>query len=147
MSALAAVRVVLVARGTIKKTSYPLAAGAKAWEGGIACYDTGAAGSVKQGAVSTTLVPIGCFLASYDNTAGGSTVPIGVELFHEKEVSYWDSVTGGGAITIANLFQTVYLASDHELTTVSTGASAFGRVFAFGPQGYPSGVGVCEANY
>jgi hypothetical protein len=142
MSALSAARAQLVFRGTIKKLTYPLAAGATAWEGGLACIDTSAYGSVKQGQVSTTLIPIGWFIQSVNNSAGGSTVPVGVELFTEKDISYWDSVTGAGAITSANLFQPVYIADDHTLTTVSTGASEFGRVWAISPQGYPNAVGV-----
>lgn len=140
MAALTAAFLVLAPFITIKKTVYPLAAGAKAFDGGMACYDTAAAGAVKQGAVSTTLKPLGKFLQTIDNTAGGSAVPIGVELDKEAECRVWDSVTGGGAITAANLFQTVYIASDHELTTVSTGASPYGIVMGFSPQGYPNGV-------
>lgn len=142
MAALTAARTILVPKGTVKKTTFPLKAGAKVWEGGIACIDTADAGWVKNAAVSTTLKAIGRWLNSVDNSAGGATVPVGVELSREIELEYWDSVTGAGAITIANLFATVYIASDHELTTVSTGASAYGVVWAIGPQGYPAGVGV-----
>ena len=142
MSALTAARVILVSPGAIKNVTYPLAAGAKAFENGMACYDTSAYGAVVRGAVSTTLVPIGTFTGTFDNSAGGATVPIGIELFKEHQLTYWDSVTGGGAITIANLFQLVYIADDHTLTTVSTGASAFGRVWWVSPPGYPAGVGV-----
>jgi hypothetical protein len=146
MPALTAARVVLVPTGTIKKVTYPLAIGAKAFQNALACIDTGAVGSVKQGAVSTTLKPIGFFVDSLDNTSGAATVPIGVELFQEKSVQYWDSVTGAGAITVANLFQDVYIASDHELTTVATGASVYGKVWAISPSGYPGGVGVVPAS-
>lgn len=147
MSALTAARVVTVPRGTIKRLTLPLKAGSKAEENGLCCIDTASAGSVTQGAVSTTLKPIGWFTQTVDNTAGGTTVPVGVELFVEREVQYWDSVTGGGAITAANLFQDVYIASDHELTTVSTGASVYGKVWTFSPQGYPNAVGVVAAAF
>lgn len=146
MSALAAARVVLVARGTLKKATFPLKAGSKAFEGGMACYDTASAGSVTQGAVSTTLVPIGLWIDTKDNSAGGSTVPIGVDLNREHFIEYWDSVTGGGAVTISNLFADVYIADDHTVTTVSSGASKYGKVWAVSPQGYPGAVGV-EAVY
>lgn len=142
MSALTAARVGLALQQKIKTIAYPLATGAKAWENGVVCYDTGAYGSVKQGAVSTTLVPIGLFRGSFDNTAGSATVPIGVELFTEKDVTWYDSVTGAGAITIANLFQPVYLASDHEVTTVTTGASQAGRVYSINMGNYPGAIGV-----
>lgn len=143
MGALTAARVSLVGRGTIKKATFPLGAGApKAWDGAMACIDTANVGAVWPGKVATTLKAIGEFQQTVDNSAGGTTVPIGVELFRERELKYWDSVTGGGAITIANLFQTVYIASDHEVTTVSTGASIYGIVWAVGPQGAPGAVGV-----
>lgn len=142
MSALTGTRVVLVGEATIKRASFPLAAGAKAFEGGLACIDTGAYGALKQGAVSTTLIPVGWWMANLDNTAGGSSVPIGVELFKEHFLSYWDSVASGGTVTAANLFQPLYIASDHELTTTSTGASIAGRLWKFGAAGYPSALGI-----
>lgn len=142
MSALTAARQGLAFRQKIKTIAYPLAVGAKAWDNGMACYDTGAFGSVKQGAVSTTLVPIGQFRGSVDNTSGSTTVPVGVELNEEKEILWWDSVTGSGAVTIANLFQTVYIASDHEVTATSTGASVAGRVFSINMGNYPGAIGV-----
>lgn len=146
MSALTAARTQLVLRGTIKKITYPLAIGATAWEGGLCCIDTNAYGAVKQGQVSTTLKAIGWFLNSVNNSAGAATVPVGVELFTEKDISYWDSATGAGAITSANLFQPVYIVDDHTLTTVATGASEAGRVWTVSPQGYPNGVGIEAAS-
>jgi hypothetical protein len=142
MAALTAARVVTVPIGTIKKATFPLKAGHKVWQNGMACIDTASAGSVVEGAVSTTLKPIGKFVDSVDNSAGGATVPVGVELTRERQLEYWDSVTGAGAITTANLFSSVYIADDHTLTTVSTGASAYGIVWAISPQGYPGAVGV-----
>lgn len=138
MAALAAARVTLVPKVTIKKTSYPLGLNKTAYEGGMACIDTATAGAVWPGAVSATLKPIGKFLNTV--TTVGTALPVGVELSQEADCEVWDSVTGGGAITIANLFATVYIASDHELTTVSTGASAYGIVMGISPQGYPGGV-------
>jgi hypothetical protein len=142
MAALTGTRVLLVQPGKIKSGTFPLAVAAKAFEGGMACFDTAAYGALKQGAVSTTLQAIGRFSQNVDNTAGGANVPVGVVLDREHDIEYWDSVGGGGAITIANLFQPVYIASDHELTTVATGASIYGRVWLVGPQGYPGGIGV-----
>lgn len=142
MAALTAERAILVATRSIRRATFPLKAGSKAFANGLACYDTASAGTVTQGATSTTLIPIGRFLSSFDNTAGGSSVPIGVMLDREHLVSYWDSVTGGGAITIANLFQTVFITTDHEFTTVSTGASKGGIVWDVSPAGYPGGIGI-----
>jgi hypothetical protein len=142
MSALTAARVVLVEDGTIKKFVAPLKAGSTAWEGGVACIDSASTGSVTQGAVSTTLLPIGKFIQSVNNSAGGTTLPVGIELQRERNLTYLDSVTGGNAVTSANLFQKVYLTSDHELSTSSSGNSKAGLVWAVGPQGYPAAVGV-----
>jgi hypothetical protein len=144
MAALTAPRVQLLFRETIKKVVYPLAAGASAWENGMACIDTAAAGVVKPGAVSTTLIRIGLFTQSV--TAGGTAVPVGVELDEEITIDWFDSVSSGGTVTIANLFQTLFIASDHEVTTTSTGASKAGIMWAlggaFGGQGYPGAIGV-----
>jgi hypothetical protein len=145
MAKLTAARVVLVPRGKLKKASFPLGYGVtagQAWENGMACIDTANLGAVWAASVSTTLKPIGKFIESKDNSAGGATIPIGVELTRERDLEYWDSVTGAGSITIANLFQTLYIASDHELTTSSSGASIYGVMWTFSPQGYPNGVGV-----
>jgi hypothetical protein len=144
MSALTAARVQLVFKGTIKKTTYPLKTGATAWAGGIAAIDTANPGYVFPFAAGTTTTkPIGWFLDSVNNSAGGTTVPIGVELFREHDVTYYDSVTGAGAVTAANLFQTLYGASDHEVTTSSSGsAPVAGVMLGFGPQGYPNAIGV-----
>jgi hypothetical protein len=142
MAALTAARTVLVARGTIKKATFPLATGQKVWANGLCVIDSANLGAVYKGVSgSTTLKPIGWFLDSYDNTSGGTTVPIGVELFREREISYWDAA-GTGAPTASNLFGTVYISSDHELFTTSSGNSAFGLMWVYGIQGYPNAIGV-----
>jgi hypothetical protein len=142
MAALTAARVILVPGGTIKRITAPLAAGAKVWENGMACVDPSNPGSFNKGGLTTTQKGVGKFTQSVDNSAGGTTVPVGVELTREHVLEYWDSVTGAGAITTANLYQEVYIASDHELTTVSSGAAPYGYVWTIGPQGYPNAVGV-----
>jgi hypothetical protein len=144
MAILTGPRVTLVPSGTIKKGTFPLGIAAlKAWDGAMACIDTANLGAVWPGKVSTTQKAVGTFLETKDNSLNVSTtIPIGVELYRERELHYWDSVTGAGAITIANLFQVVYIASDHEVTTVATGASIYGLVWTVNPQGAPGAVGV-----
>jgi hypothetical protein len=142
MADLLTTRVVLVPTGTIKKTTFPLIAGGKATEGCIVGYDTGAYGSIKgTGLTAATFVPIGWALQTIDNSANGANVACGVELQEEANISYWDSVTGAGAITIANLFQSVYVLDNHTLTTTAGGSIA-GRVFSISPGGYPGAVGI-----
>jgi hypothetical protein len=108
----------------------PLPAGQVAYEGGIACIDTANLGGVYRGATgSTTLVPIGWFTETVDNSAGGVSVPVGVRLNREVRLSYWDSVTGANAVTSAKVGGTAYIADDHTLTMSSTTASKAGRVW------------------
>jgi hypothetical protein len=150
VGALTAARVVLVGGGRAVRTgglkSARLAAGAVAWDGGIACIDTAAPGGLVPAGPSTTLRPVGTFTRSVDNSASGTPVGVGIEFFRERWIAYWDSVTGAGAITLADLYSTVFLASDHELTTDPTGASPYGVVWELFPLGYPTGIGV-EAVY
>lgn len=141
MADLTTTRVVTVRSKTIDKIVYPLGAAQKAVSGCIACIDTARPGYIWSPTVITTEKAIGWFNANVDNTAGGSgALGVGVELFRERLCQIWDSVTGGGAITAANLFQLVYMASNHELTTVATGASAYGIVWDVAPQGYAGGI-------
>lgn len=146
MSALTAARIVGSLRAPIKKVTYPLAAGATAWENGIACIDTSAAGALKQGAASTTLIRVGLFTQSVNNSAGGTIVPVGVDLDEEIWIDWFDPA-GSGTPTIANLFQMMYLASDHEVTTTSSGNSKAGIMWALGGTfgiglNYPGAIGV-----
>lgn len=134
MSGLIAARATLVARGAAKRIGGlqgRLGPGLKAFEGGLACIDSANPGVIVVAGISTTLKPIGIFQHDADNSAGSGTMGVGIEFFREKELYYWDSVGGPGAITVADLYQTVYIASDHELTTVSTGASPYGIVWTF----------------
>lgn len=147
MAALTAARVQGTFRATIKKIVYPLGIAATAWENGVACIDSANLGAVWPGKVATTLTRIGLFTQSVNNSAGGTTVPVGVELDEELDIVWLDSVASGGTVTIANLFQVLYLASDHEVTTTSTGASKAGIMWALGGTfglglNYPGAIGV-----
>ena len=143
MSALTATRVVLVGQGTIKKTSYPLAAGEKVFKNGMVAYDTARPGAMYKAASGVaTFVPFGWALEDVDNSAGSAAIPCGVELFREHPIQYWDSVTGANALTAGNLFDDAYIFSDHELTKNSGTVSKYGKVLAFSPQGYPNAIGV-----
>ena len=62
MAALTGIRYANVLQKTIKRVVFPLALNQTAWEGGIACYDTSAYGSMKTAVSgSATLVPIGWY--------------------------------------------------------------------------------------
>lgn len=129
MADLTTARITAAPTGAVKVMSFPLPAGQKAIEGTPACMDSAALGGVYPVSASTaTQTAIGRFIESVDNTAGGSAVPVGVELNREIQLSYWDSVTGGNAVTSNDIFRTVYFASNHELTRAS-GNPAAGRVW------------------
>lgn len=115
---------------TIKKLRLPLGAAVKAWKGAKACGDT-SVGNVVPAKASTTLVALGNFAETVDNTAGGAgAVLVDVDLDKEIVCRWFASATGGGAVTIANLWQDVYWLDSQTVTTVSTGASKAGRVWA-----------------
>lgn len=116
-------------RRALNVVSLPLPTSYTATEGGMACLDTASAGAVYPGASGTsTLIPIGKFTQTLANTSGGN-LPVQVELTVEVWCRNWDSVTGAGAITIANQLQEVYIASDHEVTTTSGSNGKAGRVW------------------
>lgn len=147
MSALTAARVVGSLRAPIKKITYPLVAGGTAWGGGIACINTAALGSVTNGQSGVaTLIRIGLFINNVNNSAGGAAVPVGVDLDEEIMLDWFDAA-GTGTPTIANLFQMMYIASDHEVTTTTTSNSKAGIMWALGGTfgiglNYPGAIGV-----
>jgi hypothetical protein len=114
----------------ISTIALPLASGQKVYQGGAACYDSGALGAVKKAATgSTTLVPIGEFAESADNTSGGAP-NVNVRLQHPINAAWYDNVTGGNAVTMAtNGFGLCYWADDHTVTASSSSASPAGRVW------------------
>lgn len=113
---------------TLKTVSLPLAT-QTVYQGGIACYDTGALGSVKKGASgSATLVKIGEFAENADNS-GGNAPRVLVKLDREVFAQWYDNSTGGNALTTSNIFGLAYIADDHTVTSSSSGNSVAGRVW------------------
>jgi len=130
MAALIASRVATTPCGAVPGMSMPLPAGQKAFAGGIACFDSGNPGGVYRAAGgNANLSPIGWFTEDVDNTSGGAAVPVGVQFNREIQLSYWDSATGAGAITTANLGSTAYLLDDHSLTITAGSNSKAGRIW------------------
>ena len=102
-------------------------AGQKAYQGGVACMDTGAY-TIKPGASgNASLIPIGEFAQSYDNSAGTGTIYVLVELAKEVPVDWYENASAGAAVV--NLFTTCYLLDDHTVTNSSSGNSEAGRVW------------------
>jgi hypothetical protein len=108
--------------------SLPLTSGQKVYQGGMACYDTAATGGLKKGAVSTTLVRIGDFAESADNTSGGAP-NVNVRLEIERFGTWYDNVTGAGAVIASDIFGLAYIVDDHTVTRTSTGASVAGLIW------------------
>jgi hypothetical protein len=113
-----------------KNIPLPLAAAATAWQGGIACLDTSAQDVTPGAAGSTTLIKVGEFAESFDNSAGTATTTVMVSLDRELVLRWYDSVTGGNAVTASNLFSVCYIADDHTATMSSASNSKLGRVWA-----------------
>lgn len=86
---------------TFKKLPLPLdyGTGMTAYENAMACVDT-STGTVKPGAAGNTdLIRIGTFEDAYDNSAGGATVLVLVNLDQELCGRWFDNATGGAAVT------------------------------------------------
>lgn len=116
---------------TISTWAYPLAANTKVYAGGVACIDSANNVVTKGASGSTTLLAIGTFVETVDNTGGAAgAVWVSVELFWEITVLWYASVTGANAVTSSALFTDVYLADDQTVTTASSGNSKAGRVWA-----------------
>lgn len=121
---------------TIKRTpidevfrviALPLAA-QSVFQGGGACIDVATATCKKMASGNTNLVRVGNFEESADNT--GALAPyVLVRLDFERFGTWYDSATGGGAVTVSNLFADVYMLDDHTVTTSSSGNAKAGRVW------------------
>ena len=108
----------------------PMPTGYTAWEGGTACIDTANPGLVYPAySGQNTLIPIGWFTVSINNSAGTGNVNVNIKLNQEVTLRNFDSVTGAGAVTISNQFSEVYLSSDHEVTTTAGSNAKAGRVW------------------
>lgn len=100
---------------TIKFLQYPVAADVQCFQGGMACIDT-TTGDVTPGAVSTTLLPVGKFAETVDNTGGAAgAVLVTVEFPREINAEWWDNDTGT-AVTAADVGQDCYILDDHTVS-------------------------------
>lgn len=116
---------------TLNTVTLPLAASQKVWKNGMACIDT-STNTVKKGAASTTLIPIGTFGDNVDNSVGTGSVFCNVRLQHEVTVTWFANDTGSNAFTSANaLGNTAYVLDDQTVTKASSGNSIAGRVWMF----------------
>jgi hypothetical protein len=126
MGALAQAR--MVREVSFKSVALLLAASQHVYQGGIACGDT-STGTVKKGATSTTLVFLGEFQDTIDNSAGSSSVGCVVSLPKIVIARWYDNDLAGTPAVAANVFSDCYVLDDHTVTMVSTGASKAGRIW------------------
>lgn len=108
---------------------FPLTVDEVAESGEMACIDT-SSGEVVAGQTSTTLLPIGAFAESVDNTGGSDTLPVNVELDHEIHIRWWANDPGAGAVAATDVGSDCYILDSKSVTMTSTGASKAGRVWA-----------------
>jgi hypothetical protein len=112
---------------SLSTVDLPLAA-QHVYPNGRACADTATATVKKAASGNANLISLGEFADEYDNTGGLAPRAL-VRLDNTIWVAWYDSVTGGGAVTAANLFNVVYWADDHTVTTSAGGNSVAGRVW------------------
>jgi hypothetical protein len=130
MAALAADRNTLEKLG--KDLSLGVAAAKKCYAGGIACAS--ATGFATPGAVATTLVVLGRFEETVDNTPGADgalTVRI------KRGVFRWLNSSAGDLIATANINAIAYIVDDQTVAKTNGGAtrSAAGRIVDVDAQG------------
>lgn len=112
-----------------KRHLFPLATGVKAYKGGRACIDT-STGNVVPGKASTTLLSIGLFAETVDNTSGGATTPVNVDLENEITVRWFANDAGGSPVAAANLGSDCWIKDDQTVTLAANGNSVAGRIWA-----------------
>ena len=127
-----------------KKLLLPMGANFKAFQGGIACFDSSAPGYVVQGQASTTLMRIGVFAETIDNTGGAAgALKVNVELDREVCGHFFAQ---DGTITEASIGTDAYVLDDRTVTATAAGRSVAGRVWMFMDPGSVALVGVALHN-
>lgn len=103
------------------KYSYPVAAATKINAGSLVALN--ASGLLVPMSVATTQKCVGRAEFAADNTSGAASA---IRCETKRGVFPWGQT--GGAITLANVGDTVYAADDQTVTLTSTGASIVGTV-------------------
>ena len=125
MSALEAARATIQLNGSgplPEEISYPVAADAICFAGGIAVLD---AGYVKPGEADTGLIAVGIFQKSVDNTDGDDgdlTVPVRAGIF------VLENATAGDACAQTEAGTDIYILDDQTVTKTDTGHSKVGKM-------------------
>jgi hypothetical protein len=95
-------------------------AAVKAWKGGTACFDT-TTGYITKGGVSTTLVPVGVFAQTVDNSGGAAgALSVNVDFITEKQL-LWRA--NDGTVVQATLGSPVYILDDQTVSNTANGGT------------------------
>jgi len=117
----------------VKEIQLALAAGAVAYQSGRCCIDT-ATNTVKPPAGGVnTLVSIGQFAETVDNSAGTGTTLVNVDLDEEIFLRWYDNATGGAAIAEPSLGKTAYWVDNNTVGGTAGSNSKAGRVWFTDP--------------
>jgi hypothetical protein len=125
MSALTQARMTRETR--FKHKAFPMAASTKGFQGAIACIDS--SGNLTIGAASTTLLKIGEFDETVDNSAGAAGALSGLVKLDREVVGQWYDNDTTSAVAAANVGADCFILDDHTVTTNSSGHSKAGRVW------------------
>jgi len=129
MTALARERVSSIREVTRDKR--PLAAGVKVWKGALACAIVGGTGRgfYRQGLTSGSVVPVGRFMETVDNTAGAAgDLSAEIHFFHERHL-FLMANDGGTPVVVADREQACYVLDDQTVSGAAFGASRGGVVY------------------
>jgi hypothetical protein len=114
---------------TLFVLSLPLAATQKVYRNRMACVDT-STNTIKAGAASvSTLVRIGTFLDSVDNSAGTGSLQCQVRLEKEIRAQWWDNATGSAKIALTDFWKNAYVNDDHTVGITSGSNGVAGRIW------------------
>jgi hypothetical protein len=106
--------------------TYTLAAGKKAWKGGVAVYDESAAACIP-GEAQTDLFVLGFFAETVDAT--GVAKPVAVQLKKEIVVR-WLKNDGTNPVLATDIGKDVYVVDDQTVSILATARSAIGKAWA-----------------
>ncbi len=116
---------------TWKHHLFLLAAGSKAYKGGIACIDLSAVSTSKvvPGSSSPTLLKIGIFDETIDATAAAQYV--NVDLEREITVEWYSNGAAGNAVAATDVGRDAYVIDDQTVGIAGAGRCLAGRIWAF----------------
>ncbi len=110
------------------RRSFPVAAAATIFAGGMVALDTGNSNLAEAGNTATTLITVGVAVARADNAAGGAS-DINVEV--DAGIHHLANSAGGDEITAADIGSSCYVVDDQTVakTSATSTRSVAGTIF------------------